>query len=348
MTTIEQTSPVRGGPGFLPGRMDRSAADGRRGATRPAGGTQTRASRVWLILPATGLVLLHVVRHGGTIGAVTFAVGSVAAATIACIAITRRRAASTCWRWIAWGLGLTAAGDVISALQTVVAGHVPDVSSADLFWLTGYGAIAVGLALIVPFRDGDGHLDVASVLDLVGLGIVGALVFWQYSIQGTLTDTSRALPARLVWSAYPVFDCAFLVLVVRLLSAGPGRTRTARTPRRRRRVLARRRRRDDRRRSGQPDVLVDGCELDERLVPLCCCRLACPRRRGSGEGLAGMARPPPALATRVGHRSGARTERACRRRCTERKHRRRSALHDRRGPADGTGLRSGVPRGQRR
>ncbi len=175
------------------------------------------------------MLALHTVQPDGTIGALTyFGVGFVAAVMAWWGLAGDTPAERARWWWIAVGVTLSAVGDGIMAFHMIFLGAVPDISLGDVFWLGAYVALVVGLLRVVPIRDSERRLDVSSLLDLLAVAIVGLLVVWYFSIRATLADPLHPLSIRLVWSAYPVLDAVLLVLVVRLLSAGPARASSAR------------------------------------------------------------------------------------------------------------------------
>jgi diguanylate cyclase (GGDEF)-like protein/PAS domain S-box-containing protein len=175
------------------------------------------------------MVALHSVKPDGVVGALTYFSVGLVAAVMAWWGLVRETPAERArWWWIALGVTLSAVGDGYMAFSMIFLGVIPDLSPGDVFWLGAYVALVVGLVRVVPFRGPDRRLDVSSLLDLLAVAIVGLLVVWYFSVRATLADPLHPLSIRLIWSAYPILDAVLLVLVVRLLSAGPARAVPAR------------------------------------------------------------------------------------------------------------------------
>jgi diguanylate cyclase (GGDEF)-like protein/PAS domain S-box-containing protein len=115
---------------------------------------------------------------------------------------------------LALGVGVSAMGDLVWHLELYASGVEPDVSAADLLWLTSYGCIAVAL-LKVP--RGGGRLDRDGMVDIGVVTLVALLIQWELAFDEIVTDTSVSGWARVVWSLYPAFDAVLLALVVRAI-----------------------------------------------------------------------------------------------------------------------------------
>ncbi|MGY1754499.1 putative bifunctional diguanylate cyclase/phosphodiesterase [Blastococcus sp. SYSU D01042] len=120
---------------------------------------------------------------------------------------------------IAGGLTLSTVGDLLFLVLEWL-GHEAEVSVADLAYLTGYAALALGLTALArtvqqPRRQRvDGWIDAAVVF------VAALLLMWHLSIAETVVDDSVSLLSRTVWALYPALDAALLALVFRLLVGG--------------------------------------------------------------------------------------------------------------------------------
>ncbi len=162
------------------------------------------------------LVAIHLLVPGGLTGKVTYLVVTVGAGWLALLGARRRSgAARRAWLWVAIGISLSAAGDLLWELVTYLRGSEPDVSIADVAWLASYVAISVGLLLLLRAGRRSARVDVDGLIDMAVVGVVALLIVWPIAIQSTVTDTSTPMLTRAIWAAYPICDVVLLALVVR-------------------------------------------------------------------------------------------------------------------------------------
>ena len=123
------------------------------------------------------------------------------------------------WYVIVFGLAIFVGGDVIyyNVYPNVLGVPGPFPSVADIFYVSSYLVVALGLALLIrgtgKRRDWGGLIDAAIIA--VGLGLLS----WEFLIQTYVEDTSMPLLTRLVAIDYPFMGLVWVALAVRLLFA---------------------------------------------------------------------------------------------------------------------------------
>ncbi|MGR6967769.1 putative bifunctional diguanylate cyclase/phosphodiesterase [Geodermatophilus sp. URMC 61] len=127
---------------------------------------------------------------------------------------------------VALGVTLTTAGDGVWFVYSWT-GSVPDVSVADLAYLSGYLALALGLWRMADTRGRSRGQQLDGWLDGAGVFVAVLLLVWQLSVAGTVGDGSLPVLTRTVWACYPALDAAFIGLVFRLVAT---RSRGERAP----------------------------------------------------------------------------------------------------------------------
>jgi diguanylate cyclase (GGDEF)-like protein len=129
-------------------------------------------------------------------------------------AVRRRDASRRVWVALSIGVGMFFVGDVLWTMDTRVWHVTPFPSLADVFYVSGYPVLSLGLAWLVRRRHPGG--DWAAVLDAAiittGLGVlVGVEV-----VLPAMTDSTASMMSRVVYSAYPLGDLLLLAMVARL------------------------------------------------------------------------------------------------------------------------------------
>lgn len=124
-----------------------------------------------------------------------------------------RRGVETSWRWMALGLALFALGDVAWEL-IVAAGDSPDASWADIVYLSGYLALATGVALLLRDHGGPQRRD--GLIDGILLAIPAAVLVAEFLVvPGDVGG--QPLAVRIVTALYPLADTLLVAGVVWLL-----------------------------------------------------------------------------------------------------------------------------------
>ncbi|MGY1824136.1 putative bifunctional diguanylate cyclase/phosphodiesterase [Geodermatophilus sp. SYSU D00079] len=178
----------------------------------------------WAVLAVAALVGFATV-HGTRVADVLYLGVMAAAATAAWVGAARQGLQSAA-ALVALGLTLTLAGDVVWFLHAW-AGSFPDISHADVAYLAGYLALALGLWRMADTRGRSREQQLDGWLDGAGVFVATLILVWQLSVAGTITDTSVPVLTRIVWALYPALDAAFIGLVFRLVTT---RSRGERAP----------------------------------------------------------------------------------------------------------------------
>ncbi|MCJ7725266.1 MAG: HAMP domain-containing histidine kinase [Acidimicrobiia bacterium] len=165
-----------------------------------------------LLLGAIGV--FTVPDQAQTIGPVCVFVGLAACA----LTILRKTGAMddrerVAWRLVGFGFALVAAGILTMAVTDIVAGPVPAFGPIDLFFLTAYGLIVAGFA-ILPHQAAGQAQRVRVLLDsLIGALAIGAFM-WVLVLDDLLTGfAGTSAWNRWVGTAYPIIDVGVLILV---------------------------------------------------------------------------------------------------------------------------------------
>jgi signal transduction histidine kinase len=147
-------------------------------------------------------------------------VGASAVIAIAAGIAWHRPPARLAWWLIAAGQALFVAGDALFSLNELILEIEPFPSLADAFYVAGYPALAVGLALLALSRSA--RRDWAGVADAAIIAIGFGLLSWVLVMVPYFHDPSLGLVELLVSLAYPVGDVLLLALAARLATT-PGR-----------------------------------------------------------------------------------------------------------------------------
>jgi PAS domain S-box-containing protein len=120
------------------------------------------------------------------------------------------------WYLMAAGQLLLTVGDVAwDYFELVKHLEAPFPSMADLFYLTGYPLLGLGLFMAVRSRNRE--RDRGGLIDATIIATGAALLSWVFLMDPYANDPSLSLLEKLVSIAYPVMDVLLLAVVVRLL-----------------------------------------------------------------------------------------------------------------------------------
>ncbi len=172
----------------------------------------------WLAIVGA-ICVVHVLSPNGVIGNVTYIVITTGSAAAAWIGVSRQPPHQRfAWRCIAIGLTCSGAGDAIYYVQGLVGGSLPNVSIADALWLAAYLGLSIGLSGLIVGRQSVGRIDVDSLIDIASFGVLAMIVLTQFGVvHDLISDSSYSLATRAVWTAYPIFDAALLVVVAQAI-----------------------------------------------------------------------------------------------------------------------------------
>ena len=187
-----------------PAARQAARRDGRTGRAVAAGVVVVLL--LWLSVPAFA---------GEAVVQAAYLVGSVAASVALWVGLWwRRPSTARPWQWLAGGVTAWAVADVAYAAYGWFGHPDPSVSYADALYFLGYGAVAVGLVLVIRARKPGGDLD--ALLDAAAVGVAALVMAWDLLIQPAIDPTASAATTVLL-ALYPVFDVILLALLVRLL-----------------------------------------------------------------------------------------------------------------------------------
>jgi diguanylate cyclase (GGDEF)-like protein/PAS domain S-box-containing protein len=168
-------------------------------------------------LAVAALLLLHSSDPGGDLGNATYLIAVIGAPIVAAVAVWQRRGDRLVGVLITSALAVSAVGDVVWQVYDATLAAAPDVSVADLGWLSAYGFL--GCALLVLVRRSDYRLrrDPDSLIDMSVVAVLVALAVWMLWVSPTLADTTTPMFVRTVWALYPLLDATLLALLARML-----------------------------------------------------------------------------------------------------------------------------------
>ena len=129
------------------------------------------------------------------------------------------------WYLFALGQALFVAGDVITYNYDRFFGtELPFPSIGDVFYLSVYPCLVVGILLLV--RRGNPGGDRDSVIDSLIVAIGVGTISWVFLLSPLAHDSASTLLQKLTAMGYPVADLILLTVVVRLaIGGGPPRRR---------------------------------------------------------------------------------------------------------------------------
>ncbi|MCU1364400.1 MAG: Diguanylate cyclase/phosphodiesterase (modular protein), partial [Ilumatobacteraceae bacterium] len=161
---------------------------------------------------------LHVWRPDGLLGDVSYDAVTLGAGVVAWRWSGRPGRRRSGGRLIAAGLVLSGVGDVCYSVIERATGAQPDISVADVFYLSSYVLIAAGiLGLLGVRRDGE-RFDVELMLDMGSFVILSITCIAATGRVGAIfDDSSVSTLVHLVWAAYPILDAALLAVVVKAM-----------------------------------------------------------------------------------------------------------------------------------
>ncbi|GAB2876551.1 hybrid sensor histidine kinase/response regulator [Nocardioides pacificus] len=170
-----------------------------------------------IVIAGLAACLIHLVTPFSVAGNVTY-YGTITAAAVLAIWGVRRvpRHSHTVAMLIATGVALSAVGDLIWGAYDLV-GPSPDVSAADIAYLSSYVFLGVAVFLLLVRTYPGQRMNLDAAIDAATVIIVAVLLLWSTSIESIVTDPSVSPLTRGVWAAYPVVDGALLAVVLRAL-----------------------------------------------------------------------------------------------------------------------------------
>ena len=155
-------------------------------------------------------------------GLVYDGIGVSAAAAVVAGTLLHRPAQRLPWYLFATGLLAFAVGDTIFNLYDKVWHRTPPIpSAADVFYLSGYPFLAVGLALLIRRLEAGQRL--VGLIDAAIFSVAFALVQWVFLIDD-LVHGSGSAAAKAVALSYPAMDVVLLAALAIFLLTPAWRT----------------------------------------------------------------------------------------------------------------------------
>jgi diguanylate cyclase (GGDEF)-like protein/PAS domain S-box-containing protein len=194
------------------------------------GGTiqKVMRARAWLVYLSAGAVatLVFLFVPGMRIGALLNLI-ALSSPVVILIALRRNRVEYKLpWILIALGQVFFVAGDVITYnYQRFFGTDLPYPSIGDVFYLSVYPCLFLGILLLIrhrsPGRDRDSAID--SLIVGIGVGVLS----WVFLIAPYTHDSSLTLSQELVSIGYPLMDLMLVTGAIRLAVGGGGRKNLA-------------------------------------------------------------------------------------------------------------------------
>ncbi|MGY1837829.1 MULTISPECIES: putative bifunctional diguanylate cyclase/phosphodiesterase [unclassified Modestobacter] len=167
-----------------------------------------------LALGTTAAIATVLLLSGTTVASCAFLLVSTGAAAVAWYADrTRPQNRRTQLPWVPVALTGNALGDLAWQLEVWLTGSAPEVSVADLGWLSSY--VALGAACLTARFGGRPRpgARMYAVLDGTAALAVALFVVHHSRVAETLTDHGVPALARLTWIGYPVLDVVVVGLI---------------------------------------------------------------------------------------------------------------------------------------
>ncbi|GAA0249760.1 GGDEF domain-containing protein [Cryptosporangium japonicum] len=144
--------------------------------------------------------------------------GCVAGGALVAGALTRRPRAMTGWLIFGVGIIANALGALVSDVYSKALGQAGYPNIADLFWLTLYPSLFLGLAVLIRAR-GTAR-DWASMVDALILASGLGLLSWVFLMVPVRSDHTLHTVGQVIVLAYPVGDIMVLVMLLHLVLSG--------------------------------------------------------------------------------------------------------------------------------
>jgi diguanylate cyclase (GGDEF)-like protein len=185
--------------------------------------------KLWWLWLAAGSVAIggyFLLPTGGLAANVAYNVIGAASALVILLAVRLHRPERPAmWFWFASGQITWVFGDVIFEIYKYLLHLEPYPSLADVFYLSAYPMLVVGLVLLV--RGNGSRRDLASLIDacIVATGL--GLVFWIFVLHPVASETTTSSIERSISTAYPAADALLLAMLARLFTGAGSRSVSA-------------------------------------------------------------------------------------------------------------------------
>ncbi len=196
---------------------DEIVTSDRRAAPRLAAPATRWTVPLFVLLVAVSLLRVWNLR--GVSSDLAYLVATVTAGPIGLLVASRLpREVRRPWVWMAAGMTCSGLGDLVFEIVHWSTGVNPDLSFADVFYLSSY--VLLGYGLVALIRQSE-RMDVDMLLDLGSATVLSVLVVYQLAdVGGIIADGTVPVVTRIVLAAYPVFDAMLLALLATSMVAG--------------------------------------------------------------------------------------------------------------------------------
>jgi len=180
-----------------------------------------KGGKRWLLIALALTCVVHALRPGGKLADVTYIIVTLGAGLVGLrIALRIQRVERHALIWIASGVTCSGLGDVLYTAVSWMDHKLPDASVADVFYLTSYVLLGIGLLVLVQAKPSARRLEADGLIDMGSFAVLSMLVVgYIVDLGEVFHDTTVSLMTRLVWTAYPILDGALLAVVVRSILA---------------------------------------------------------------------------------------------------------------------------------
>ena len=177
-----------------------------------------RSWRGWIAIVGA-VCVVHLLSPDGIVGNITYVLITNGSAVVAWIGVSRQPPQHRfAWGCIATGVTFSGIGDTIYYTQGLITGTLSDVFVADIFWLTTYVALAIGMSTLVVGRHRSGRIDVDGLIDIGSFAVLSVIVVTQLgTVRDLVSDGSYSFTTRASWTAYPILDAALLGVVAQAM-----------------------------------------------------------------------------------------------------------------------------------
>jgi diguanylate cyclase (GGDEF)-like protein len=166
----------------------------------------------------------YVVMPKGALSSICYLLVAVSSVVAIVVGVrTHRPASARSWYAIGAGVLLWTVGDVLFFTFDHVLHIEAFPSVADVPYLLGYPAVALGLVLLVRLRLTGGR-DQAGLVDSAVVTVGLGLLAWVTLAGPIIEDTSQSLLAQVAGVAYPAADVLLLAMLARLVAIPGART----------------------------------------------------------------------------------------------------------------------------
>ncbi len=181
---------------------------------------RARVVATWLLAAAAlvALIVIHSVTIDTLTGDATYALVNGGAGTVGLLAVRRHsRGRRLAWTLVCSGVLLSALGDTTYAAYHWSNGSIPDVSLADVFWLSSYVVLFLGVLRLLAIGGRTRRVDIDGMLDMGAVAVVATMVIMQSNAFDVIGDDTIRPLVRVVWAAYPILDVALVAVVARAI-----------------------------------------------------------------------------------------------------------------------------------